>query len=509
MLLNIKLRQQADEALELQRRFQELVADIATDFIGVGSVTIDAGINRALQLTGEFFGVDQSDILTFYRTEEGLVARVTHEWCREGQPSSAALIHQFPIDDMPVFRQKMLVEKSILHVPGVDHLPFEAVNERALLQRHGIKSSLSVPIYTDKIVYGAIGFEARRQEVFWSGSQIHGLKVIAQVLATAFASIEVEKALMDAKANLELRVRQRTAELTEQVTAKEKALADLSELQNTLMEVSRAAGMAEVATGVLHNVGNVLNSVNVSCDLLMEKLQGSRLMNVARVAGLLEANRERLAEFITTDERGRNLPGYLSSLAATLEEERRFLQHETGALSGRIGHIKEIVAMQQNYGRVPGVLESILPKTLMEEALKLNAGVFSRHDIRVDRQYQNLPPIVTDRHRVLQILLNLIHNAKYACCETDRSPRVVVLRTLVNVEGSLCLQVEDNGIGIPRENITRIFQHGFTTRRDGHGFGLHIGALTARDLGGSLMVHSDGPGHGAVFTLELPFTRDT
>jgi signal transduction histidine kinase len=59
-------------------------------------------------------------------------------------------------------------------------------------------------------------------------------------------------------------------------------------------------------------------------------------------------------------------------------------------------------------------------------------------------------------------------------------------------------------VGIPAENLTRIFNHGFTTRKDRHGFGLHSGALAAAQLGGSLTVRSDGLGRGAAFILELP-----
>ena len=65
----------------------------------------------------------------------------------------------------------------------------------------------------------------------------------------------------------------------------------------------------------------------------------------------------------------------------------------------------------------------------------------------------------------------------------------------------------DNGIGIPADNLTRIFGHGFTTRKEGHGFGLHSGALAAKELGGALTVESDGPGKGATFTLEFPIQR--
>jgi signal transduction histidine kinase len=87
--------------------------------------------------------------------------------------------------------------------------------------------------------------------------------------------------------------------------------------------------------------------------------------------------------------------------------------------------------------------------------------------------------------------------------ESGCDGKQVTLR-VASGEGRVRVSVIDNGVGIPAENLTRIFNQGFTTRKDGHGFGLHSGALAARELGGSLHVHSDGAGQGASFTLELP-----
>ncbi len=278
----------------------------------------------------------------------------------------------------------------------------------------------------------------------------------------------------------------------------------LDKKQSELVEMSRAAGMAEVATGVLHNVGNVLNSVNVSSNLLADQLMQSRTVKIGKLADLLQQHQGDLSEFLISDPRGRQVPGYLISLAPILEEERQFLLKETHALRDRIDHIKEIVSMQQSYGRVSGVHETIPTEILMEDALRLNAGALARHGITIRRDYQSLPPISTDKHQVLQILLNLINNAKLAYDGIDRE-KIITLRIFPSGPDRLSMQVSDNGAGILPENLTRIFQHGFTTRKTGHGFGLHSGAIAAIGLGGCLTGHSEGPGLGATFTLELPF----
>jgi signal transduction histidine kinase len=140
---------------------------------------------------------------------------------------------------------------------------------------------------------------------------------------------------------------------------------------------------------------------------------------------------------------------------------------------------------------------------LVEDALGMNAGALTRHEVELIREYTGVPPVTVEKHKVLQILVNLIRNAKYACDESGRKDKKLRLR-ISQTERKVMIGVIDNGIGIPPENLTRIFNHGFTTRKNGHGFGLHSGALAAEELGGALTVHSDGPGLGATFSLELP-----
>ena len=316
-----------------------------------------------------------------------------------------------------------------------------------------------------------------------------------------------QKALIDAKNSLEEQVALRTRELQDQVKVKEKALSDLSSAQSSLVEMSRSAGMAEVATGVLHNVGNVLNSVNVSATMIMDTLRNSRTGNILKVARMLDRHPDDLAAFLTLDKKGHHVPDYLMALGQVVSVEHDRLFSEAESLSGRIEHIKEIVAMQQSYGRVSGISETISPEQLMEDALMLNERALIRHDITIKKIYETVPCVTVDKHKVLQILLNLINNAKYACADNGRAEKIISLNISKGQENTVLMSVKDNGVGILPENLTRIFQHGFTTRKSGHGFGLHSGALAARELGGRLSVASGGPGKGAQFTLELPVVR--
>ena len=287
------------------------------------------------------------------------------------------------------------------------------------------------------------------------------------------------------------------------ITALKEAESKLEAVHQRLMETSRLAGMAEVATDVLHNVGNVLNSVNVSCSLTLDRVKASKVSSLVKAASLLKENSGRLQEFLTEDPRGRQIPEFLAVLSEHLAGEQTLLATELEQLVKHIDHIKQIVTMQQSHAKVVGVLESVNPAQLVEDALHINAASLDKHNVQVRRQFANTPPIVTERHKVLQILVNLIRNAKHALDEANRPDKLLTIK-VDNSDQEIRIQVIDNGVGIPPENLTRIFSHGFTTRRDGHGFGLHSSALAVRELGGSIQASSNGPGQGAVFTLVLP-----
>jgi signal transduction histidine kinase len=313
-----------------------------------------------------------------------------------------------------------------------------------------------------------------------------------------------DQELSEGKRDLEFRVTVRTQELREQVIAKDSALAELAEAQKRLIDLSRISGMAEVATGVLHNVGNVLNSVNVSATIVGDHLRELRISQIGELVSVLEDHRNELSDFVTNDPRGQRVLPYMGSLARHMEQERDQLGKEVASLAQHITHIKGIVAMQQTYARSSGVYEKIALTDLMEDALSITRPTMERHGVALHIESEDLPPITTDRHKVLQILLNLMRNAKDAVKESGTKNRQIAIRMTRVSEERIAICVVDNGIGIPQANLVRIFSHGFTTKRDGHGFGLHSGALAAKQLGGSLTAESHGTNAGATFTLELP-----
>ena len=291
------------------------------------------------------------------------------------------------------------------------------------------------------------------------------------------------------------------------ISAQKKARKELEDLHKQLLETSRMAGMAEVATGVLHNVGNVLNSVNVSATLVMDQVRKSKTASLAKAVQLLNAHKEDVGEFLTNDPKGRQLPAFFEALSEQLSREQAVFAKETQALQRNIEHVNLIVAMQQSFAKVSGALESVPLHELVEDALRMSSGALARHHIEVVRHFEAVPPVLVDRHKVLQILVNLVSNARQALDHRNKERRLIL--RVKSVDNRVRVEVTDNGAGIAPENLTRIFQHGFTTKKTGHGFGLHSGANAAKEMGGSLTVQSDGPGTGATFILELPVSMNS
>ncbi len=320
---------------------------------------------------------------------------------------------------------------------------------------------------------------------------------------------ERETLLEQQAAELEQRVLERTRELTDlnealrnEIAERKKAQAAVVGMSQQLADSAHSAGKAEIATNVLHNVGNVLNSVMVSVRLAVERMRESRVTNVARVAEMVQRNRSDLASFLTDDPRGKLLPSYLTELATHLAAERDELLVELEGVNKNAEHIKHVISVQQEFAVVSSFLQKTDLAAVIEDAIRITT--LSYEGVEIVREFTEMPCMMVHKHKVLQVLVNLVSNAKHAVKGAMSRPKRVCVRLGAPREGFVSIAVIDNGVGIAQEDLERIFRHGFTTRKDGHGFGLHAAANGAREMGGSLSVSSDGPGTGATFTLEIP-----
>jgi PAS domain S-box-containing protein len=288
------------------------------------------------------------------------------------------------------------------------------------------------------------------------------------------------------------------------ITERKRAQAELEYIHKQLVDASRHAGMAEIATNVLHNVGNILNSVNVSAAVVSSTLRTSRARGLTQAVRLMEEHSSHLGNFLTFDDKGKQLPAYLTEAVAALGHERQHMIDELAHLTQSIDHIKDVVATQQSYAAGGSVVEAVQICELAEDALRMNGMTLARRGVTVVKRFATVPRMRLDRARVLQILVNLISNASDAVENAPVQSHRITLRVDALGRSGLRVSVHDEGEGIAQQNLTRIFSHGFTTRKTGHGFGLHSCALAARQMGGTLSAHSEGPGKGATFTLELP-----
>jgi PAS domain S-box-containing protein len=286
------------------------------------------------------------------------------------------------------------------------------------------------------------------------------------------------------------------------ISRRKRAEAERQELHEKLVQLSRQSGMTEVATNVLHNVGNVLNSVNISLSVASKRVRELKLQGLMKAAELLA---DRSDDGQAQADKVQRLPAYLQSLGEHLAAEQKKIVAEMDSLAENLEHIKQIVGAQQSYAKVTGVLEEVDLPAIVEDVIRLSRRGLNLRDQDVLCELQALPPVTADKHQVMQILVNLLKNGAQAIEESGRAGRIVVrVGESKRRPGFFFVSVEDTGVGIPRENLQRIFNHGFTTKVGGHGFGLHASANAANAMGGSLFADSAGSGAGATFTLELP-----
>ncbi len=291
------------------------------------------------------------------------------------------------------------------------------------------------------------------------------------------------------------------------ITARKQAELERDRLHIELEEASRRAGMAEIATGVLHNVGNVLNNVNTSANVIAEKLKSSKVNGLCMAVGLIQQHDSDLGEFMVSDPKGKQIPAYLRELSTLLSTENSQLLGEVESLFKSVDHMAKVIESQQSFARRGLNPESVDLKELIEESVRINLLTLDKNRIEILRDFQPCPPAFAEKHLILQILVNLVSNAKKAVLHESANQRKIkfslepiMLDGVLNIR----LRVTDTGVGIAAKDLPKIFQHGFTKSQGGHGFGLHMAAIDARRMGGKLGVHSEGPGMGAEFTLIIP-----
>lgn len=329
------------------------------------------------------------------------------------------------------------------------------------------------------------------------------------VFAGIRSLLQAEQLRHKASESLEARVAERTRALTTEITERERAQQQLAINNARIAAISHSAGKAEVANSVLHNVGNVLNSVNVSISVIRDQLQKTAMADFPRTVDLLSANVNALPRYLTQDSVGQQVPAFLQLLAGQWQVEQKRLRAETDHLERSVDHIKNIVSRQQSLSGQVGISDAIDVGELLEEALTIHRDAIDRSgiDVHVENSFEHT--WTGDRSKLAQILLNLIVNAEESVALSARSQGTIDVAVRAGPGDVLEISVTDNGLGIPEAVLGKLFQYGFTTKRTGHGFGLHASALSAQEMGGKLRAYSPGANRGATFKLTLPLKGTT
>jgi predicted ATPase/signal transduction histidine kinase/tRNA A-37 threonylcarbamoyl transferase component Bud32 len=366
------------------------------------------------------------------------------------------------------------------------------------LARSGARSVLCLPLLRQERFSGALYLENNLAANAFSPAR---LALLGHIASQAAISIENARLYADVqRARVELR--EANDELEQRV---EERTRELKQAQARLVDTARQVGMAEVASNVLHNVGNVLTSAVINLEMMQRAVGSSRIGKLKQATTLLLEHRGNLAAFLAPEARGGQLPDYLAALADELMGQQVRLMEDLDAMGQHIEHIRAIVQVQQAYAKTSLMEEECDLAQLIDDALRIQMTALQRHGVSIRRELSVVPRVTVDKHKVLQILINLLSNAKYALDAVPEGERHMSVR-LVAEGKRVLIQVTDAGVGIATEVREQLFSHGFTTRKDGHGFGLHSSALAAQLLGGHLSLESEGPGKGAVASLELPLT---
>ena len=292
--------------------------------------------------------------------------------------------------------------------------------------------------------------------------------------------------------------------ISKDITVLKETEVALQKTHGRLVSASRRAGMAEIASNVIHNVGNVLNSVNVSLSLSQTAIKKCGVENLIKAADLLQNCKDE-PNFLSENPKGKVLPDFLRMSAESLVKMQSSVGEELDLLGRNLSHIKTIISMQQQYAGVAAFTEKVQLTTLVDDAIQIGQCTLQNADVSIKTNFVVDIEAEIDKHRVLQILVNLIRNAKHACEDADHdNPKQICVTLDQPTPDFFMIEVSDNGIGIEEKNLTSIFNHGFTTKEGGKGFGLHSSANTAKEIGGSLIATSAGKGTGAAFVLSLP-----
>ena len=284
---------------------------------------------------------------------------------------------------------------------------------------------------------------------------------------------------------------------------------DLKMAQAKLLQQAHEAGMAEMAVGILHNIGNAITPAKVSTALLIKRINESRIRNhikdmMARFGDILSKPNS------SSQEETEKLKQIVEVLPDAVIEEFDHINSEVKRIRDKHEHIESIIHLQLRYARLSGNVENVNVNKVVLDSLEMLDESITKYSVTLIKDLDpNLPPIKSEKSKLLQVVVNLVKNGVEAMRDADSVERTLAISTHTDSSGeNIAISIKDTGMGFAPEDKKKLFTYGYTTKKTGSGFGLHSCANFLIANKGSIEAISDGPGTGAEFIVHLSLSRD-
>jgi len=283
----------------------------------------------------------------------------------------------------------------------------------------------------------------------------------------------------------------------------------VAESRMQLVDQSFQAGFAELAKGVLHNLGNAMTPISVRLAQLTERLRGAPIADAEQAVAELRGG-------ATDAQRSADLEEFLRLACKELAATVRSAQEDVATITRQASLIQTTLAEQMRSARNEAVIEPVRLTELLAQSLEIVPDTCrARLSIAADDTVRRVGVVRVARTVLRLILQNLIINAADAVRDAGKDKGMLRVSAEIVNQADRChlhLRCIDDGVGIAAENLERVFEKGFTTKspETNHGIGLHWCANAIGALGGRIWAASDGPGRGAALHLLVPLaTRET
>lgn len=398
-------------------------------------------------------------------------------------------INNANFDPFEIIKQVLLEKKYIL----IDNNTKYDFYSKGYLEKHSIKNAICIPIISQNQILSIIYVENISKSILDRYNLIYFL---FSNLSIAIQKETLKKGL----SALDFTIKRKKETIQNLIVQRD---IQLEITQKKLIESAHKSGMAEVATGVIHNIGNILNSLNISNQVILEIIEKSKISGLTKANNMLKENIDNLDNFVINNPKAKKLFEYYINLGKTLNIEFDMLKKELTTMDNKISLIKNVISSQQQHAKNPFQIEKNSLSNIVEDAISIMISTINKNNIKILRYYDNNDEIELQKTKLMNVIINLIKNASDSLEKNEINNREIKIKISKNEQNRHYVYFFDNGEGIEQENLNKVFNHGFTTKDHGFGFGLHTCANSMTEMGGKIMVESQGKNKGAKFTLIL------